>query len=197
MFDVVAKPDSHVIINAFDDNDEETDDVQIQVYTRDGTWVGYDKNASDWQNMGLYTVQGGGRGNPTHVVLNSSVVVPSNSTRAFYIVQVNGGDNTQNIEKTADSVGILVGTVIEYLPFSTDDDKEYSFGRDFSGSIYYTACDGRKPDDVSAKRSMLRGRKLIDFEYHNREDIPEGWNHYPEFDIFFLLPSPVSKNSST
>jgi len=226
MFDVVnisEKDENDVLINAIAVNVQGEDPTTIQVFTTEGTWVGNEKPANDgagpqfpqqpkavgaWIDLGKYDVQGAGIGNPTLVSLREQLRISPNETVAFYIVQVDGNDNVQNIVFNDNEVGmdvakddhlsIKVGLAIEALPFSQEPDKEFVYGRGFSGSIDYTVCQRGGGGNVTTTnstnssggvRSLLRARTL-----QNATVTQEDPKYSQPIEPFRLYPSPVRNN---
>lgn len=85
MFDIVAKVDMEISSIAF--NTWRTDDISVQLYTREDTYSGHDKDISHWKLHANVTVRGNGLDQPTYFPKNGfdPILVRRNKRMAFYI----------------------------------------------------------------------------------------------------------------
>ncbi|GEM_PF-4301342 len=136
MFDIVAK--KKIAIVDFDIN-VDGGTWNVEVYTKAGSHVGSETNASAWTLVATTTVAGAGLDNPTPLELqNMSVTIDAGATQAFYVTVTNGtgmnyfnGSAVGNVFAEDDAIQFLEGT-----------GNAYPFGavfqpRVWSGNIYY------------------------------------------------------------
>lgn len=85
MFDVHAK--DNIIIQSIAFNTPRLDFLKIQLYTREGSYVGNDKDLSKWELIADIAVQGQGLDNPTWIPEGAfdPVLVRIKKTQSFYI----------------------------------------------------------------------------------------------------------------
>lgn len=135
MFDVVNLIDD-VTITAFDLN-LESGNWDIEVYTKDDSWVGFDTDASAWTLVGMGSVTSAGDDMATFFDV-ADFLLDGFSSTALYITVSNGTAMNYTNGTAAGSVFADNGElqILEGLG------KGYPFGSSFSprvwnGSIYY------------------------------------------------------------
>ena len=138
MFDVVAL--ANVYIHSFDVN-VGTGSVDLGVYYKAGTWVGYDTNSSAWTLIGMASgVTGAGNGNPTPMNLTLNHHIPAGQTHAFYVTNTGAsmrytdGSSVGNIYVQNTHMQILEGAGKEYPFMSTFQTRVWN------GTIHYDGC---------------------------------------------------------
>jgi len=138
MFDIVAQED--IIINSFDINLNTGFTSDIEVYFKEGTWVGSENNASDWTLVATASgVTSNGFNNATPLNLSMGISVESNKRVAFYVTQ------STNLGGFWYTIGTAVGNTLASdanLTLFEGAGKAYPFGntfspRDFNGNIIY------------------------------------------------------------
>ncbi|MGJ8667633.1 MAG: HYR domain-containing protein [Patiriisocius sp.] len=87
-------------INALNDISIQSFDVNIdagtgtvEVYTKTGTWVGFDSDPAAWTMVGSTTVTSVGENLPTALGLDLDIVMASGETRAFFVATLDIGIN--------------------------------------------------------------------------------------------------------
>ena len=155
MFDVFAYAD--ISINGFDINMADSVAVQVDVFTKKGTLVGYERDCSAWSVITSIIVAGEGFGNPTYLNLEGlPVSVAKDSMQSFYITLRSGagvrysvGEQTGNIYASDKYLAVLAGV-----------GKSYPCGLTFrnrvwNGAVHYSVNNGGmspgKPDDIYAE----------------------------------------------
>src|SRR5690606_1496309 len=84
MFDVTAIGGEDVEIEKFDVNIAGTGTATISVYSRPGTYVGFENSSAGWNLMGSETVTPAGIDLPTEVNVGG-LTIPDGETYGFYI----------------------------------------------------------------------------------------------------------------
>jgi len=93
MFDVSVPsveqggPEGGVTVLAMEISTSSTDEICVEVYSKKGTYVGSEENASDWTMLGAVTTTGLGAGEPTRLPLGSldPVHIAPGESRGFYV----------------------------------------------------------------------------------------------------------------
>jgi hypothetical protein len=139
MFDVRAK--NPVSIRGMDFNTINTDDARIEVWTKNGSHVGYEQARQAWTLLVNETVSGKGLDRPTSIPpeIFTPVVVLANETRAFYVTCIDGpcqryslgADGRQDFEST-DLILFSNGTAKRH-----GFDGAYYSPRTFNGALHY------------------------------------------------------------
>lgn len=134
MIDIEATQE--ITVQAFDIHTYSSASVRVLVYTKPGTYVGFDKDISGWDLICDTTVVGQGSPNPTHIPESAvtPVVIPEGQVQAFYITLTESKIRYTNGIVTADD-GIMTIT--------QSAGKKYPFGdtyanRIWNGVVYYT-----------------------------------------------------------
>ncbi|MCC7507962.1 MAG: putative Ig domain-containing protein [Planctomycetes bacterium] len=152
---------SGITITRFDCNvDATTAGVDWQIYTRTGTFVGFETNAAAWTLHDTITnTTGAGLNNPTNVTLNTPLVLNASTTYGIYISMTTAsGINYTNVTTPtnyADSnITITVGSACGATQFSG-----LITGRGWNGTVYYNAGD---PTLVPATGSSFTTGLVVD-----------------------------------
>ena len=160
MFDVSVPsveeggPEGGVTVLAMEMSTTSTDDICVEVYSKEGTHVGSEDNASDWTILGAATTTGQGAAEPTRVPLGSldPVHIAAGERRAFYVVmpeplmrytQPIMGEVTGDVFTSNDDIQIHVGSVNAF------DFGGYQSDRIWNGAIIYSLgvqADGKYSD---------------------------------------------------
>lgn len=142
MFDVQAQ--ENIVINSFDINLQTGITTNIEVYFKQGTWVGSETTSADWIFAASLTgVTSNGSNNPTPLNLNLDINVNSGETVAFYVTQTNNLGNFRYTAGTA--VGNILASDANLVVFEGAG-KSYPFGftflpRSFNGNVIYNTID--------------------------------------------------------
>ncbi|MBK8205179.1 MAG: putative Ig domain-containing protein [Planctomycetes bacterium] len=134
---------SGITITRFDCNVDATTGVDWQIYTRTGTFVGFETNAAAWTLHDTITnTTGAGLNNPTNVTFNTPLVLNASTTYGIYVsmTTTGAGINYTNVTTPtnyADSnITITVGSACGATQFSG-----LITGRGWNGTVYYNAGD--------------------------------------------------------
>ena len=104
MFNIQAR--DHVVITSMAFNTHTTDYVQVQLYTREGSYATHDKSLVGWTKIADVAVKGQGLDKPTYLPAGSfdPLHIPSKDIQAFYI-RSNGPNirASQGVAETADA----------------------------------------------------------------------------------------------
>jgi hypothetical protein len=114
----------------------------VEIYTKAGTHVGFTTTSAAWTLIGTaLNVASAGVNVPTSIPITVNQLIPSGSTRAFYItrttlsgptVAYTNGTAVGNVLAADANITLREGTGKEY-PFSTDFTP-----RQFNGRVFYT-----------------------------------------------------------
>ena len=152
----------------------------VEIYSREGSYDGYDTDASAWEFLGSVSVLGLGKDTPTNVPLGSfdPVYIASDSTRAFYITTQDeslrytaypGGEHVSgSIFSSSSEAGVNVDMIVGVA-------KNYPFAqswpdRMFNGAIRYAVGNNLDLDSVlsfdqaATAKIAKRGRFTCDEE---------------------------------
>jgi hypothetical protein len=142
MFDVKAQQD--IIINSFDIKLSNGLTTDIEVYFKEGTWVGSETTAGDWTLVATAnSITSSGFNNPTPLNLNMGISVKSGNRVAFYVTRSSGSGGFTYSQGTAVGNTLASDTNItvfegagKFYPFSS------TFApRNFNGNIIYNTVD--------------------------------------------------------
>ncbi len=143
MFDIVAI--NNVQVQSFDVNID-PGSYTIEVYTKNGTWQGFETNASAWTLVATTSVSSAGSGNPTALNLNLAIPINAGDRQAFYVTVVSSttmnytnGTSTGAVYAQDANIQILQGC-----------GKSYPFGSTFqpriwNGTVHYDLCTPSAP----------------------------------------------------
>jgi hypothetical protein len=138
MFEVL--PHQNLVVTGFDLHVFDVDAVDIQIYTKDGTFAGSEKQCEDWHLVAAVTVVGRGMDAVTTVTLpqDSSVPLKTDQLQAFYITVSNGrglryspGHGTGSPVVSNEHLSIFEGVGVEYPCGSTFWDRVWN------GALHY------------------------------------------------------------
>ena len=131
---------TEVHIHSFDVN-VEAGSMNVEVYYKTGTWVGFDTDPNGWTLIGTANgVTGAGSGNPTPLNLTLNHVIPAGQTHAFYVttdgptMYYTNGTNVGDVYISNSHMQILEGAGKEY-PFASTFTT-----RIWNGTIHYDGC---------------------------------------------------------
>ena len=143
MFDVRAL--KTIVVTGFDIHMFDESEVEVNIYTKVGTFVGSEKNCSEWKIVKKdMPVVGAGMGNPTFVDLtSSSILMPRGRQQAFYVTLPAG----RNLRYT---IGTETGSIYAsdgYVEVHEGVGKTYPCGRTFwnrvwNGAVHYVEVEG-------------------------------------------------------
>mmetsp|Transcript_16737 Transcript_16737/g.26076 ORF Transcript_16737/g.26076 Transcript_16737/m.26076 type:complete len:886 (-) Transcript_16737:1612-4269(-) len=160
MFDVSVPsveqggPAGGVTVLALEVSTISTDDICVEVYSKAGTHVGSEENASDWTMLGATTTTGEGAAEATRIPLGSldPVHIAPGERRAFYVVMPKEemrytkpvrDEVTGDIFTSSDEIQIHVGSV------NTFDFGGFQSNRIWNGAVIYAL--GLKEDGKYSK----------------------------------------------
>jgi hypothetical protein len=148
MFDVLVGAND-LTITGFDLNLQAVT-TNIEIYTKNGTWVGSDTDPAAWTLVSsLPEVVGQGTDAPTHIDV-TPFVLTANSVWALYLTDTTGfafnytdGTGVGNVAASNPDLTILEGS-----------GKQYAFGAEFepriwNGTIYYSLDAASAPEPAS------------------------------------------------
>ncbi len=150
MFDVTTFGNP-ITITSLDLNLAGTNTVDL--YTKSGTYVGYDTTPSAWTLVATATVVSAGTGVPS-IFTVPNIVLPANAVTGFYVTTTTGELNYTNGANTYSNSDLELTLGIG---------KEYPFGTSFSprtwnGTINYTVNSGPGTPDVDKYTVNLTGK---------------------------------------
>jgi hypothetical protein len=134
-FDIVAKNEVNILGFKIHSSVPNPDLINVEIYTKQGTHVGYDTNSNAWDLVDSFagiTSMGGDQ--PTELpLLSQKIPVDEGETRAFYITLVNvtnmrytnGLQSVGDVYKEDDNLQILEGY-----------GKSYPFGSTFQPRVW-------------------------------------------------------------
>lgn len=142
MFDVTANAD--VVIQSIDANIASSGQVDLEIYYKQGTHVGFVNNASAWALQGSVTLPGPHTaGTPVTIPFPLSLNIASGDTIALYIttsnntqIAVRNGTSVNTVAATDGIVDIYQGTILNY-PFIGG-----TAARTWSGTLNYFTFGG-------------------------------------------------------
>lgn len=141
MFDVVAQRD--VRITGFDTNLSGAEDHNVLVYTKVGTYAGFEQDAAAWTLLGASSVTSAGSDVATPLPIPIEVEVLAGERAAFYLSTM--GTSLRYSNSTEDSPGaLLVGD--DALDVFEGSGNQSGFGtffapRRFNGTVHYRVCE--------------------------------------------------------
>jgi hypothetical protein len=141
MFDVLAYQD--IFIKGFDLHIFDTMEVGIEILTKEGSFVGSERECGDWVLVANTSVVGTGIGNPTPIPLTSvtPVLIERDRIQAFYVTVIGDtgmrytpvkGQGTHIAEDNY--LAIFVGAGVAYPCKAT------FWNRVWNGAIHYEAA---------------------------------------------------------
>jgi M6 family metalloprotease-like protein len=142
MFDVLTFED--ISITGFDIHIIDEIEVQVDVFTKEGSHVGFENDCEEWSMVASISVMGAGNGKPTYLTFESSgpLVLPRDHAQAFYITLRHGknmrytpGIGSGALVAVDDNIAIFEGVGKSYLCGAT------FFDRIWNGAIYYELAD--------------------------------------------------------
>jgi len=151
MFDVVASNDvAGISIKGFDINISISEDHSLQVFTRTGSHILYQKDRDSWTNLGIYDISEGET--TAKIFFRDEIVLSSRQSKAFFLVMLNGEGNINTryysdnklgeVDIYNDNLAILIGSAIPLQrvtnPFS--ESTSTSPGFVFFGEVNYSVC---------------------------------------------------------
>jgi hypothetical protein len=163
MFDIVVPsvadggPSEGITVIAFEMSTFSTDEVCVEVYSKSGTHVGFERDdvilnadgaSNTWDVLGAVTVTGNGESGPTHLPIGAldPVFVAAGERRAFYITMTEPelrytkpryGEKVGDVFAASPDghVQILIGTALSYPFADTWADRIYN------GALVYALGD--------------------------------------------------------
>ncbi len=158
MFDVAVGP-KNLLITGFDVNVDPVL-VTINVYTREGSYLGYETNPADWTLRSSSTVTGNGEDNPTHFDLATPFLLTAGGSYGFYVTifdqldsymyYTDGSGTYSNADVQLD-LGIGVGGLFSQV-FEP---------RIWNGTMYYETSDVPEPASCLLVVAGLGGLGLL------------------------------------
>jgi hypothetical protein len=158
MFDVLTA--SHALtVTGFDLNLDAVI-VNVEVYQKSGTWVGFDQTPAAWTLIAtISSVSSAGVGVPTHIDV-TPFVLPASAVTALYLTATSPGlvysEGTLvgNVAASNADLSILEGAAKSYPFLSTFEPRVWN------GSIYYTDASS-VPEPSSLVFFLLGGATLL------------------------------------
>jgi methionine-rich copper-binding protein CopC len=127
----------------------------VALYTRPGTYLGYETTPSAWTQMATGTVAAAGSGSPSPFNVVPNLQLPANTLTGFYVTITNGGilnyTNGSNTYGNSD-LQLTLGEGISY-PFGS-----VFTPRTWNGNIHYTVGTGSGTPDVDSYTLNLTGK---------------------------------------
>ena len=138
MFDIVAT--TAVTVTGFDVHIGATTAETVEIYTKAGSHVGFETNASAWTLIATVNVTGQGAGNPTPLPANViAVPIAAGQSQSFYVTLSTGtdidytnGTSVGNVLASDASITVLEGVGKAY-PFAGTFTT-----RNWNGTVQYT-----------------------------------------------------------
>ena len=145
-------PRDHLILFGMDIHTSAEENMTVEVWTKLGSFQGFENNAAAWTRLLSTGIKGLGRGKPTYLALDS-LRLEAMQTRAFYVTATAGsglrytnGEGVGKVYASNSDIDIIEGV-----------GKRYPFGstylnRQWNGKLhYYVASDPMmKPDETDA-----------------------------------------------
>ena len=140
MFNIRAKED--ILISSLDFYCDLDKSVTYEVYTKHGTYVGYENSPDDWTMISTGSIQSQGLLSPTKIEdFEEKIIMDASETRAFYVtLRTPDLRYTTNIGTEGDvfveddNLEILIGVGIGAYPFG-----EFNFRpRVYNGAVHYS-----------------------------------------------------------
>ena len=131
MFDIVNTSAASITITGFDQVFSTTGSSDVEVYTKAGTWSGFENNAGAWTLAGSATaIAHQGPPNLTPLPITLNVNVPAGATQAFYITVTAATATNVSYTTGVNGIGAVIGTdgLIQVLG---GPGKTYPFGSNF------------------------------------------------------------------
>jgi len=139
-FDVVASGGKTISVNSFDIHCSSSGTVNVEVWYKSGTYVGFTSNPGVWTQLGTtQTITGAGWNNPTIVNPGASITIPSGTTYGFFI-NCSGGTpgymrfNTGSFNYSNSDITINTGDMAWTTPPGSGSWNGYTF----NGTVYYS-----------------------------------------------------------
>ncbi|MBN1598315.1 MAG: hypothetical protein JW894_08470 [Bacteroidales bacterium] len=131
MFDIIAHQD--ITVDSFDINIIDNLQHNVEIYYKQGTYVGFENNPAAWILLGDFTVFGNGLDNPARVRAGG-LSVEEGETVGIYITLTDGnvGYTNSGVDANNDDITIDCGVGLIY-PFGT----VYS-PRSWNGTVFYS-----------------------------------------------------------
>lgn len=121
--------------------------LSMTIYSRPGSWVGFDASALGWVEIGTYNRNNNDNGDPDTFVLDSPLVIPAGQTAGIYVFSALGG-----IQHTDDCSPPLTysDANLSLMTGEGNDDGGAFAGVDdncmsFAGSVTYAAAPSAPP----------------------------------------------------
>lgn len=134
MIDIVAH--QPITVKAFDIHTYSNATVDVLVYTKKGTYKGFDKDENAWELICEAQVMGQGSPNPTHVAAEhvTPVVIEAGQTQAFYITLTERSIRyTNGVVEVDDGIMAITSSAGKKYPF-----RDTYADRIWNGVVYYT-----------------------------------------------------------
>ncbi|MCF8369546.1 MAG: hypothetical protein K9G76_10925 [Bacteroidales bacterium] len=139
-FDVVASGGKSVTINSCDFHCNTTGTVNVEVWYKSGSYIGFTSSSGAWTQLGTtQTITGQGAWTPTIINPGASITIPSGSTYGFYIncysgsngyMWFTGGSNSYGNADLTINTGDMASNVIP-------GNGSWN-GYTFNGTVYYS-----------------------------------------------------------
>jgi len=140
MFDVTVKRDLDIVSMSF--HTDSTESVLVEVWTRQGSYVGHEQDLEGWSRVARGFVEGSGRGAATAIPeeIFTTVEIPTYATQAFYMtlrsasMRYSKGSKDENIAAENEDMEIFAGLGIGGYPLVKG--LKY-YPRKWNGYIHY------------------------------------------------------------
>ena len=151
MFDINAH--HNIRVDSFDANIQGSGTDNVDVYYRNGTFVGNETNSSAWTLAGTTTVTINGAGSPSHIALSAGISVPAGNILGIYIrlhtnpnLRVTSGNNNiSNYDLTLSEGKAITGSFTSAVA-----------SKSYNGQVYYTVW-GCSSSTVAATATINYG----------------------------------------
>jgi hypothetical protein len=143
MFDVAAK--ETITITSFEGNFSAAGTTDYEIWTRPGTYVGFEGSSTGWTKIGTGTFTTNAAGVFTAIPIAVNITIPSGQRRAFYLTNHTANNRYHN----GTSVGTLLASTPELelyegagVNYGTAGFSGINTPRAWEGKIHYVAGGG-------------------------------------------------------
>ena len=161
MFDIKSKKD--LVVRGISVHLASENLVEIEVWTKDSTFNGFEKNPNAWEKLGSFSVKSNGIGIPTELPFDNftTLIVKAQEQKALYVTVKNGNDMLSTLTsgkpgklyKQNSDLKIFSGTANAH-PFG-----HFTSPRIWNGGIFYDL-----PKTIKTKFSGESGQAGIMFD---------------------------------